>query len=149
MRPIERIIIHCTATRADHPLTPAALERSHRQRGFNSCGYHYYIRLDGTEYIMRAISLPGAHAKGYNLASIGIAYEGGLDSQGRPADTRTSAQRNALRALLLRLRRQFPLAQIMGHRDLSPDLNKNGTIEPREFIKLCPCFDAIPEYADI
>lgn len=149
MRQIKRIIIHCTATRADRPFTPSALERSHRERGFTQCGYHYYITTDGVTHDMRPIETPGAHAKGYNLASIGIAYEGGLDSHGRPADTRTQAQRCALRSLLVRLRSQFPQAQIMGHRDLSPDLDKDGIIEPREYIKQCPCFHAIPEYADI
>lgn len=149
MRPIKRIIIHCTATRADRHFDPSDLEQSHRQRGFTQCGYHYYITTDGVTHDMRPIELQGAHAKGYNLSSIGIAYEGGLDSQGRPSDTRTSAQRIALRTLLTRLRLQFPQAKIMGHRDLSPDLNKDGVIEPREYVKQCPCFNAIPEYADI
>ena len=149
MRPIKRIIIHCTATRADRPFTPSALEASHRQRGFTACGYHHYITTDGVTHEMRPVEQPGAHAKGYNLASIGIAYEGGLDADFHPADTRTTAQRNALRTLLVRLRHQFPQAQIMGHRDLSPDLNKDGQIEPREYVKQCPCFNAIPEYADI
>ncbi|MDY5354364.1 MAG: N-acetylmuramoyl-L-alanine amidase, partial [Bacteroides pyogenes] len=27
-------------------------------------------------------------------------------------------------------------------RDLSPDLDGNGEIEPEEWIKACPCFDA-------
>ena len=30
----------------------------------------------------------------------------------------------------------------VGHRDLSPDLNHNGEIEPEEWIKECPCFHA-------
>jgi hypothetical protein len=30
---------------------------------------------------------------------------------------------------------------VCGHRDLSPDLNGNGEIEPEEWIKQCPCFD--------
>ena len=32
-----------------------------------------------------------------------------------------------------------------GHRDLSPDLNGNGEIEPEEWVKACPCFDAEEE----
>lgn len=31
---------------------------------------------------------------------------------------------------------------LYGHRDLSPDLNHNGEIEPEEWVKQCPCFDA-------
>ena len=40
---------------------------------------------------MRPINLIGAHAKGHNATSIGIAYEGGLDSSGRPAGTAGAA----------------------------------------------------------
>lgn len=43
--------------------------------------------------------------------------------------------------LLARLRRQYPAARILGHRDLSPDLNNDGKITPNEFIKACPSFD--------
>jgi len=37
----------------------------------------------------------------------------------------------------------------MGHRDTSPDLNKDGKISSSEYIKSCPCFDAIPEYKNL
>jgi N-acetylmuramoyl-L-alanine amidase len=30
---------------------------------------------------------------------------------------------------------------VCGHRDLSPDLNGDGEIEPEEWIKACPCFE--------
>ena len=36
----------------------------------------------------------------------------------------------------------YPGCRICGHRDLSPDLNGNGEIEPEEWIKACPCFNA-------
>ena len=35
-----------------------------------------------------------------------------------------------------------------GHRDLSPDLNGNGEIEPEEWIKQCPCFDVAKEFEE-
>ena len=38
---------------------------------------------------------------------------------------------------------------IKGHRDVSPDKNKNGIIESWERIKECPSFDAIPEYKNL
>lgn len=148
-RHIDLIVIHCTASRCDRPLSPAGLDRLHRRRGFNGCGYHYYITADGTVHPMRPVSLAGAHALGYNLNSIGIAYEGGLLPDGTPADTRTPAQRAALLRLLLRLRDLYPAARIRGHRDLSPDKNGDGIIEPPEWVKLCPCFDAAAEYADM
>jgi len=84
----------------------------------------------------------GAHARGFNSESIGICYEGGLDSEGHPKDTRTPWQKHSLRVLILTLLRDYPGCRVCGHRDLSPDLNGNGEIEPEEWIKACPCFDA-------
>ena len=95
---------------------------------------------------MRDITHIGAHAKGFNTPSIGVAYEGGLNAAGRAADTRTDAQKQSLEILLRFLLLTYRGAKICGHRDLSPDLNHNGTIEPCEYIKQCPCFDAATEY---
>ena len=94
MRKIDLIVIHCSATRADRSLTPDDLETQHRRRGFNGTGYHYYIRKDGTVHLTRPIERIGAHVKGFNLNSVGICYEGGLDGwprlSGRHADTGTT-----------------------------------------------------------
>ncbi len=87
MRRIDYIVIHCSATREGHVLTPEALDREHRRRGYRMTGYHYYIRRDGTTVVTRPLELAGAHVKGYNKHSIGICYEGGLDAQGQPKDT--------------------------------------------------------------
>lgn len=141
MRKIDMIVIHCSATRADVPLSPRQLDEMHRQRGFDGCGYHYYVRRDGEICTMRPVDRPGAHAKGYNQHSIGVCYEGGLDEQGRPADTRTEHQKRSLRVLVRVLAMDFQTRRIVGHRDLSPDLNGDGVIEPEEWTKVCPCFD--------
>ena len=141
MRKIDMIVIHCSATRADVPLSPRQLEEMHRQCGFDGCGYHYYVRRDGEICTMRPVDRPGAHAKGYNQHSIGVCYEGGLDEQGRPADTRTELQKRSLRVLVRVLAMDFQTRRIVGHRDLSPDLDGDGVIEPEEWTKVCPCFD--------
>lgn len=86
--------------------------------------------------------------KGFNAHSIGLCYEGGLDCRGHPADTRTPAQRATLRQLVTDLELRFPGCRVCGHRDLSPDLNGNGEIEPEEWIKQCPCFDASREFGE-
>ena len=104
MRSINLIVVHCSATRADHALTTENLESEHRRRGFHGIGYHYYIRRD-------------------------------------PADTRTPEQKSALRLLVHQLLKRFRKSYVCGHRDLSPDLNGNGVVEPEEWIKVCPCFD--------
>ena len=86
-----------------------------------------------------------AHAKGHNATSIGICYEGGLDARGRPKDTRTEWQVHSMRVLVKTLLKQYPGSRVCGHRDLSPDLNANGEIEPEEWIKQCPCFNVIED----
>ena len=146
MRKIDLIVIHCSATRADRSLTPDDLEMQHRRRGFNGTGYHYYIRKDGTVHLTRPIERIGAHVKGFNLNSVGICYEGGLDARGNPKDTRTPEQRSALHLLVYQLLQQFRNARVCGHRDLSPDLDGDGKVEPWEWVKQCPCFEVSKEF---
>ena len=138
MRTINLIVVHCSATRCDRPFPVTALIRCHADR-FGFTGYHYYITRNGRTYQTRHEQLIGAHAKGYNEHSLGVCYEGGLDKQGKPADTRTKAQKQALLKLLRRLKKEHPQAQtqILGHRDL-PDVKK-----------ACPCFNARSEYSQL
>ena len=136
MRSIDLIVIHCSATRENRRYTLMQLIRDHRDR-FGFTGYHYYITRDGTVTQTRHEQLVGAHARGYNQHSLGICYEGGLDVNGQPKDTRTWRQKRALLQLLKRLKAEHPQAQILGHRDL-PDVKK-----------ACPCFDAKSEYSQL
>lgn len=135
MRTINSIIVHCTATKAMRHFNVNDVRRWHIQRGFNDIGYHFLVLVDGTIQTGRPLSIAGAHCQGHNAHSIGVCYVGGLNSQGAPADTRTPAQRKALRQLLTRLKQQFPATTIHGHRDFAT--------------KACPCFNATAEYADI
>lgn len=149
MRKINYIVLHCSATKEGRKVTVSEIDTWHKERGFRKIGYHYVIYLDGTIHSGRDISEVGAHVSGHNADSIGICYVGGLDDVGNPKDTRTPEQRAAMLYLLEQLREKFPTAKICGHRDFSPDRNGNGTIEPTEYIKACPCFDAIPEYKNL
>ncbi len=103
-------------------------------------------QADGDIKTTREIERIGAHAKGHNQNSIGICYEGGLDCHGHPADTRTEWQVHSMHVLILTLLRDYPGCRVCGHRDLSPDLNGNGEIEPEEWIKACPCFEVKAEW---
>lgn len=145
-RTITDIVIHCTATRAWQDFDADDIRRMHKAQGWADIGYHYVVRLDGTVEPGRDVDKIGAHVSGHNANSIGVVYVGGLDNQGKPKDTRTENQKNALLLLMMDLRKLYPKARICGHRDFSPDLNGNGTIEPSEWIKQCPCFDARLEY---
>ena len=131
MRKIDLIIIHCSATRADSDFSAQDVDTAHRYRGFSSWGYHYYIRKSGQVELMRSEDVPGAHARGYNANSLGVCYEGGLDADGRPADTRTPEQTEQFILLLMRMVKIFPGVRIRGHRDM-----------PGSIPKACPCFDA-------
>ena len=141
MRKIDLIVIHCSATREDRCFTEYDLDTCHRRRGFNGPGYHFYIRKDGRIVSTRPIERVGAHARGFNARSIGICYEGGLDREGHPKDTRTPEQKHSMRVLVRTLLTDYPGCEGCGHRDLSTDLNGNGEIEPEEWIKACPCFE--------
>lgn len=132
----ERIIIHCSATREGIPFTAADIDRWHRARGFRKIGYHYVVALDGTYSRGRADSEEGAHCpqQGMNRRSISICYIGGLDSNGNPRDTRTSAQKKTLLTLIRTLRGRYGRLPVCGHRDI-PGV-----------AKACPCFNAASEY---
>lgn len=150
MRQITLIIIHCSATRCTVRYTFGQCRRDHiRHNGWKDIGYHYYVETDGTVVNGRAEAVAGAHCKNHNAHSIGVCYEGGLDASGRAADTRTEAQKRSLLILVNDLRRRYPRAIVMGHRDLSPDIDGNGLITTNEYIKQCPCFDAMREYGTI
>ena len=145
MRKLDLIVIHCSATRANQMYSSEQLESDHRQRGFQCCGYHFYVTRDGEVHRMRPVCVAGAHALGYNEHSIGVCYEGGLDSNGQPADTRTKVQRQMLYLLVMELKRKYGIKRVVGHRDLSPDLNGDGVISKDEWAKFCPCFDVSAE----
>lgn len=132
---IRYLILHCSATRCTQDYTVDQLLRDHLARGFRTIGYHFYIRRDGTVTRHRRLLEVGAHCRPFNRCSIGICYEGGLDAQGLPADTRTPQQVFQLRLLLAKLKKLFPHAEICGHRDM-----------PGTTPKACPCLDAKEEY---
>lgn len=137
MRRINLIVIHCSATRVTQDFSVEDLEACHLARGYKTIGYHYYITKDGHPHRCRPEEMVGAHAHGYNAHSIGICYEGGLDANGEPADTRTPAQKQTLVALLRSLKVDYPDARIMGHCELP------------HVAKPCPCFSCSKEYRSL
>ena len=142
----EAIVIHCTATLASQPHNVASITAMHKARGFSTIGYHYLIGLNGEDWQGRKpISSVGAHVANFNKRTIGVAYVGGLRTvDAKPLDTRTPAQAKTMISRCKALVAKYPGVVILGHRDLSPDLDKDGKIEPNEYMKQCPCFDAGP-----
>lgn len=135
MRTITLLIVHCSAVRPNQTSSAAQIDQWHKKRGWKCIGYHYVIRRDGSIERGRPESMVGAHCLNHNQHSIGICYEGGLDANGKAADTRNPEQKTALRALLVELKQSYPRALIMGHNVFAN--------------KACPCFDAAKEYADL
>ena len=134
MRIVSIIILHCSGVRPWQQSGVTEIDRWHRQRGWKyGCGYHFVVRRNGTIETARSIDQVGAHCLHHNKHSIGICYEGGLNAEGRPEDTRTEAQKASMRKLLERLHAQFPKALIIGHNVFNP-------------MKACPCFNALEEY---
>lgn len=107
MRKINKIILHCSATKEGKDYRAKDIKQWHLQRGFNDIGYHYVIDLDGTVETGRDISKIGAHCTGHNSDSIGICYIGGLDAKGNPKDTRTQKQKESLYKLIAELTNKY------------------------------------------
>lgn len=131
-RKIDKIIIHCSATKPNQACTVELIDQWHKARGFNSIGYHYVIYQDGTVHEGRPVSQVGAHCVGQNANSIGICYVGGLDNYGNAKDTRTDAQKKTLKQVIKQLKQTFPNATVHGHNEFAN--------------KACPCFNVKNEF---
>lgn len=140
MRVITLIVIHCSDIGPHMESSAKDIDLWHKQNGWGArwgdkvfhIGYHYVVRRDGSIEKGRPIELKGAHVKNHNRHSIGICYEGGKNALGQHADTRTPAQKAAIRQLVAELQARFPKALVVGHRDLDPTRD-------------CPCFDVAKE----
>lgn len=157
MRPINMIVVHCSATKrgmtqnigqGHEPINARVIDHWHKERNWSEIGYHFVIREDGVLETGRALNKVGAHAYGHNKYSIGICMVGGLDVNAEPAPNFAPKQFETLRSLLDTLHALLPDAEILGHRDLSPDIDGDGVIEPWEWLKACPCFDVEQWYYD-
>lgn len=157
MRRITRIFVHCTAS---HQLTTTeqSLRAEFKAKGWKKPGYHYVVKTDGNIIQLLDETEVANGVYGYNQNSIHVAWIGGIQfkyKDGKPTkeleavDNRTSEQKAALFDLLVKLKLKYRSAMILGHRDISPDLNHNGVVDPWERVKECPCFDAMVEYMDI
>ena len=160
-RTVNLIVVHCSASpdgvslfegRAGEPgFTPPVevVDRWHAKRGFHralqwrerwnrrltAIGYHYLIYTDGAIASGRHLDEIGAHVQGDNLHSVGVCMVG--------TERFTDAQWHSLKRLITDLKGKdyYPDARVCGHRDLSPDQNDDGIVEPWEWLKICPGFD--------
>lgn len=138
---LQYLVIHCTATPEGREVTSAAIRHWHTDpvskggRGWKQVGYTDMIHLDGkVERLVQNNEDANVDpweitngAKGYNSISRHVVYVGGCDKQLKPKDTRTAAQKAALKAYVLDFHKRFPKVRIIGHREVAN--------------KACPSFD--------
>lgn len=135
MRSINKIILHCTATPEGRNVSVDTIREWHTSKGWSDIGYHYIVALNGDIIKGRPVEIQGAHVRGQNRGSIGIAYVGGVDSNLAAKDTRTEAQISSLNYFICNLLDEFPKATLHGHNEFSN--------------KACPSFDVSEQYKDI
>ena len=141
-KPMQYLVIHCTATPEGREVSAAEIRRWHTApvsqggRGWKQVGYTDMVHLDGRVERL-ADNNEDAQvdpwevtngAAGYNSISRHIVYVGGCDKAGMPKDTRTEAQREALKHYVEDFHARFPQVKIVGHHELNPG-------------KACPSFD--------
>ena len=144
MRPNRRttdyVVWHCSATPPSQDIGAAQITIMHQARGFDDIGYHLVIRRDGVLETGEAFKRRGAHVKGINSVSVGVCMVGGIDEDGNSENNFTDEQWQAAKHAFEFLTLLYPDAEHVGHRDLSPDKNRDGRVVKREFLKDCPCY---------
>jgi N-acetylmuramoyl-L-alanine amidase len=143
---IKELIIHCSATPNGRPHTADEIDVWHFKRNFRrdmslfpkhrpdlkAIGYHNVIRTAGLAEDGRHILESGSHTRGHNMTGIGICLIG--------TDRFSLAQWQQLKILVQKYQTICPFIKILGHRDTSPDTDRDGIVEPHEWLKICPGF---------
>lgn len=95
---------------------PRDIQRMHmHRRGFLDIGYHFVIDGQGRIYEGRNLAVHGAHVKGHNAGTLGIALMGNYE-ESEPA----SEQMARLKWLVRDLMAKHPLTHLAGHSDFLP-----------------------------
>ncbi len=111
LRSIEQLVVHHSGTRGG---TPKDFAWYHvHTRGWPGIGYHYVISPDGVVFKTNALSTISYHARGANLAGVGICLVGDFN-RSAPADAQMSSLTELLRLLL----RYYPKARVVLDREV-------------------------------
>ncbi|KZL89179.1 peptidoglycan recognition protein family protein [Clostridium magnum] len=89
------------------------IHKWHMDNGWSGCGYHYFVRKNGTVYVGRDEKAIGAHCINYNAVSIGICAEGNFN-----CETMGEVQYNALLQLTRSKLGKYGISRICGHFEL-------------------------------
>ena len=125
------MIIHCTDTPAERPVTKQMIEQWHiKERGWSRVGYSDMIHLNGELENLIPFNQDDKvdsweisnGARGYNSKSRHVVYVGG-----KGGDTRTFEQKETLLTYVKFTLLRHPNIKIIGHNEVSS--------------KTCPSFD--------
>jgi N-acetylmuramoyl-L-alanine amidase len=141
---INTVIWHCTATPRGQEHDVKSIRAMHVAQGWSDIGYHGLVHLDGTFEVGRPWSKIGAHVANHNEGSLGFSYVGGVVGK-KGVDTRTDKQKKTIIRVTREVIASHKIKILGGHRDFSPDGDGDGVVEPSEWVKVCPCFDAAKE----
>jgi len=136
MREVTLIVVHCTGAPQNQSVETIKFFWKNTL-GWKSPGYHKLIEANGNIVTLATPDQITNGVKGYNSKAYHISYIGGQGGK----DNRTIEQKCALEHEVREAKKLFPKAKIVGHRDLSPDLNGDGIISPNEWTKECPSFE--------
>lgn len=101
----------------------------HLANGWTMCGYHYFVRKDGSIYRGRPEGAQGAHCPSQNTLSIGICAEGSYT-----AETMPEAQKQSIVELSKDICGRYGITEIGGHKEYYPT-NCPGDNYPLQDIK--------------
>jgi len=130
----DTLVIHCAATKPSMDIGVDEITQWHKDRGFDTIGYHYVIRRSGVVEKGREDSLQGAHAVAVNGTSIGVCMVGGVDDSLKWENNFTEAQFRSLKSLIILLKNKYPIEKTIGHYEV-------------ESKKECPSFN-VQEWLD-
>ena len=130
----DTIVIHCTQTPPNMDVDVAKVTEWHTQRGFDTIGYHYLIKRDGTLQVGRDEDVVGAHAVAVNGTSIGIALVGGGTPEMGWEDNFKPIQFQTLKSIITKLKDKYNIEKIIGHYQVDDK-------------KECPSFD-VPKWLE-
>jgi N-acetylmuramoyl-L-alanine amidase len=130
----DTIVIHCTQTPPNMDVDVDKVTEWHKDRGFDTIGYHYLIKRDGTLQVGRDEDAVGAHAVAVNGTSIGVALAGGGTSSMGWENNFTPVQFETLKSIILKLKDKYNIEKIIGHYQVDdgkecPSFNVPGWLE--------------------
>lgn len=137
-RPINEIIIHCTATPEGRDVSVATIRAWHLANGWKDIGYHWVVGLDGVPRPGRPEAQVGSHVAGHNKGTLGVVYVGGVAAGGKtPKDTRTEEQQEGLMLICKTLLLRYPkITKITGHNQYAAKACPSFNVQSDELGKL-------------